>query len=117
MVREKSISLTSKALTEILFVVLKTDMENRFLKMGILSKVSISMANLVGKASTLGLIYLGIKDNSRMEPEMVMELGLAITLIPTVIDTKVNIKMIRRVVLDCTVGRMEQAMRDSFSMI
>jgi hypothetical protein len=75
MARQKSTSLKSKALREILFVELKMDMENRFLKMGILSKVSILMANLVGKASTLGLIYLVTKDNLRMEPEMVMELG------------------------------------------
>lgn len=75
------------------------------------------MVSLVAKVFILGLIYLATKDNSKMERETVMESGLVITLIPTVIDIRDSIKMIRKVALVCTVGRMAQAMRDSFLMI
>ena len=45
---------------------------------------------------------------------MAVGLGLVITPILTVINTKDNIEMIRKADLDCTAGKMEQAMRENF---
>lgn len=66
------------------------------------------------KASTVGLIFLDMKDSLEMAFVMAKEHGFQIIEMKKVIDMRGSIKMTRRVDLDYTDGKMERLIKANF---